>query len=279
MVSVAAILHINLIQMVRAGVTDSSLTNHGVLQIESLARHFASENIHFDRVFASDLTRTRLTAEGICRPDPQANQEPYLTPFLTSNLREKNFGSKEGQRIQTGSTTRESNINQASLGSNVSPNLVESESNLSMKERALSFLTRDLLPLIFEDTNEGSNIAIVSHGLFMRVLWNCLLEFFDPAQVVLKTDDMALNSLPMPEFTPGWSNTGFMQFTIRSGSDIKVNTIAGKSTGAYLLNGWSLEILAVDSKNHLNNLRRTRGGIGSATHDARQKRIDQFFKK
>lgn len=39
-----------------------------------------------------------------------------------------------------------------------------------------------------------------------------------------------------------------------------------------------MKILTIDSKEHLSGLRRTRGGIGSATHDMRQKRIDQFFK-
>jgi len=48
--------------------------------------------------------------------------------------------------------------------------------------------------------------------------------------------------------------------------------------GDVLLQGWSMKILAVDSKDHLAGLRRTRGGIGSASHDSRQKRIDQFFK-
>ena len=45
------------------------------------------------------------------------------------------------------------------------------------------------------------------------------------------------------------------------------------------LTGWSTTILAIDSKAHLQGLKRQRGGIGSLAHDENQKKLDTFFKR
>jgi hypothetical protein len=41
--------------------------------------------------------------------------------------------------------------------------------------------------------------------------------------------------------------------------------------------GFAFVVLGIDDKKHLASLRRTRGGVGTAAHDVKQKRIDQFF--
>jgi hypothetical protein len=46
-----------------------------------------------------------------------------------------------------------------------------------------------------------------------------------------------------------------------------------------VLQEWMTVIQAVNSKAHLNGLKRTAGGVGSARHDASQKTIDSFFKR
>lgn len=45
------------------------------------------------------------------------------------------------------------------------------------------------------------------------------------------------------------------------------------------LQGWSTFILRVNSKDHLQGLKRTRGGVGSLRYDASQRCIDTFFKR
>lgn len=43
--------------------------------------------------------------------------------------------------------------------------------------------------------------------------------------------------------------------------------------------GLALTVKAVNSQEHLKNLKKTRGGIGSLKHDSRQQTVDSFFKK
>ncbi|KAF1977685.1 phosphoglycerate mutase-like protein [Bimuria novae-zelandiae CBS 107.79] len=42
---------------------------------------------------------------------------------------------------------------------------------------------------------------------------------------------------------------------------------------------WSTVICTINGKDHLKNLKRTRGGVGSSRHDASQKSIESFFKR
>lgn len=46
-----------------------------------------------------------------------------------------------------------------------------------------------------------------------------------------------------------------------------------------VLAGYSTRIVAIDSKQHLNGIKRQRGGIGRSAHDASQKKLDGFFKR
>lgn len=277
-----------------------------MLQIDSLARHFASKSIHFDSIFASDLSRARITAEGICRQQRPRRGEGLVSPILTSDLREKDFGSLEGVRFSP-SAGNPGNGSSRRGRSGIAPMLthVESESTASMRQRAISFLNTHLLPLIFDDSTQRANVAIVAHGIILRVLWYCLLELFDPTNVTMApgitTSDGRLPVL----ISPSWSNTGFMSLSIlphahgstspsqqQPGNDQRrVTAYSATPTedqpptqdtsvpdAHFVLHGWSMRILTLDNRGHLASLRRTRGGIGSSSHDNRQKRIDQFFR-
>ncbi|KAJ5901983.1 hypothetical protein N7495_002511 [Penicillium taxi] len=281
------------VAQVYAGTTDSALTNHGVLQIEHLAQHFATKSIHFNTIFASDLSRARLTAEGICRLQPQRNGVP-LTPILTPDLREKDFGSLENVRWQASNTAspgnrgRPENLGPASAGLHI-----ESETNASMRQRATSFLNGYFLPLMLDASESEDNVAIVAHGIILRVLWNCLVGLFDPMHITLTTGTPSFDNGPAALVTLNWSNTGYTKLWIQPPSQQKLslgvgpdselsdNSISTSNTSGqdYLLNGWTMRIIVIDSKDHLAGLRRTRGGIGSAAHDTRQRRIEQFFKQ
>jgi broad specificity phosphatase PhoE len=55
---------------------------------------------------------------------------------------------------------------------------------------------------------------------------------------------------------------------------------ASATTGVRRLDpDWSTVILTINGKDHLRNLKRTGGGVGSSRHDAAQKNIDSFFKR
>lgn len=284
----------------RAGITDSALTNHGVLQIEHLGQYFASQSVHFDSVFASDLGRARITAEGICRHQPR-DDAPLQTPILTPDLRERDFGSLEGEKWTASAATSGGSALHIGHAGGTSAH-IESESKASMKGRAASFLNEYIIPLFFDDLKQEVNIAIVSHGTILRVLWSCLVELLDPMQISIAPGIALWNGEPAAFISPVWSNTGYMTLSIQqshsvpeesmeqestfhasdSAMDVAATTTPSTETSVpvtfYLLHGWSMKVLTIDSKDHLSGLRRTRGGIGSATHDTRQKRIDQFFK-
>lgn len=282
----------------RAGITDSALTNHGTLQIECLARHFATNSVHFNSIFASDLTRARHTAEGICRHQPPGEDGALLTPTLTPDLRERDFGSLEGKRPRRSCSSTDSR----SRPDGDTSRHVESESSSSMKRRATSFLESHLLPLIFENTRTRDTVAVVSHGILLRVLWSCLVELFDSMNISMTGDISTRHDGSASLLIPSWSNTGYMSLSIHSHplppplpprlestsqasskprleQSVTSSATEDRTTPVSdaLLNGWSMKILAVNNKEHLSGLRRARGGIGSASHDDRQRRIDHFF--
>ncbi|KAF3397932.1 hypothetical protein F1880_006016 [Penicillium rolfsii] len=285
-----------------AGTTDSALTNHGMLQIESLAQCFLSKSIHFDSIYASDLSRARITAEGICRLQPPKKDGGLVTPVLTSDLRERDFGSWEGVRWQSPSAlSNDPNASSGRLGRGTSVEVIEKETTASMRQRAFSFLNSHFLPLLFDDSTSNRKVAIVAHGIILRVLWNCLVELFDPMSISLMPGITAWDGGPAALLSPSWSNTGYMELSIHTKSkplvsppqrqlashelrvepssttDTEVSS-SDSAAGEILLQGWAMKILSVDNKEHLAGLRRTRGGIGSSSHDSRQKKIDQFFR-
>jgi broad specificity phosphatase PhoE len=58
-----------------------------------------------------------------------------------------------------------------------------------------------------------------------------------------------------------------------------VAPVAVPSVLLQILEGWSVTVCAVNSRQHLLGLKRTGGGVGSARHDDKQKSIDTFFKR
>lgn len=262
-----------------------------MLQIDALAQYFASNSIQFNNIFSSDLTRARLTAEGICRLQSHTEGKSSLTPKLETLLREKDFGSKEGRPIQSAQTTQQNNksfLVGAKESYTTSSN--DAETMPDMRYRARTFLSQHIIPRLFDEAYLQETIAIVSHGVFMLALWNSLVEFFDRDQVRICLGNVATQSSPIFDFTPSWSNTGFMEVLIQPSQARGVHCPPNPSP-SYLraeheakpddfhLHGLALMVKAANSREHLVGLKRTRGGIGSAAHDGRQRKLDQFFKK
>lgn len=252
--------------------TDSALTEHGALQIGRLAGHFRTQGLQFSKIFSSDLQRARMTAEAL-RPvskhgEDATSNEPAKTFVMLEALREKNFGSLEGQSwIQHTKAARD-------LGYG------DQESQGSMETRAKAFLNENILPLLADDSTEEETVAVVSHGIILSVLWRCLSALFSPQAIHTAAGVDKIGS------TPAWSNTGYLELTILP---LPVNkpshTLASNptqppsSTTAYALPGWQMKILTVNGQHHVSTLKRTRGGVGSSRHDKQQKQIDSFFVK
>ncbi|KAJ5135390.1 uncharacterized protein N7515_004668 [Penicillium bovifimosum] len=233
----------------RAGSTDSALTNHGMAQINCLAQHFASSPTKFTAVFSSNLSRARITAEGICRAQVSPKDEVPLKPVLSPYLREKDFGSMECR------------IWKAAPPTPLPPDWIVPESRISMRNRAKLFFDEYLLPLLMRDPDGQHKIAVVAHGLILQELWSHLIELFVPAD----------SELIIPYRRPMWSNTGYMTVLITPKPTENIPPPVP-------MPGFALVVAGVDNKKHLVGLRRTGGGLASVAHDRKQKKIDQFFR-
>lgn len=271
------------------------MTNHGVLQARRLGAHLAARSSVVGpvlRIFVSNLQRAVRTAEAVA--EAQSGLDPSGEPVSVvqlPELREKDFGSDEGRRFGSREASK-------------SGGWIEPESKDSMKARVERFIDAHLVPTVVRGFNSDVNhsIAIVAHGVILNVLLRCLLARFGPEE---------LNKLRRPTDTPGkmewlasWSNTGYLEADLRL--RISAPSAAAESrpaatpangrpvvprqcsrdnavtaADARQVEAPTLEILmtvsTVNSTDHLQGLKKTRGGIGSAAFDQKQKTVDSFF--
>lgn len=258
-----------------AGSRDSALTNHGVLQCRRLAEHLSSQlsplsssssssaaapasiaapSVH---LFSSNLQRAVKTAEAI---RDELKEKPDLQQL--AELREKDFGSGEGQSFASGAKGRDERPH------------VGAETAQAMRVRADRFLEEHLLPLV-PSTSQGGNISVVlvAHGLILSSLFKCLYDHLSPGSISVAPEATA-NGYPFSStksksdlvVLPSWSNTGYLEATLtftepRDWASVKMH------------------VCRVNSTDHLKGLRKTRGGIGSARFDEKQKTMESFFTK
>lgn len=217
------------------------MTSHGTIQARRLGAHLASTRL--DWIFASNLQRAVSTAEAVHEAQPEAKPPLVQVP----DLREKDFGSDEGRRWDKAVAAAE-----------------DIETKQSMRERSARFIDEHLSPIILScaDGEDTTNIAIVSHGMILASLLAVLRgpECFQPSRVSSLNADVPAR----------WSNTGFTQL------DIVVDASA-PSTPPPRWPHCRLTVASINSVAHLAGLKKTRGGIGSAQHDARQRTVTSFF--
>lgn len=272
-----------------AGSRDSALTNHGVLQSRRLAEHLApklspgpppspthtvngeepgqpdvaaSPPASVTHLFSSNLQRAVKTAEAIQGALGQRGRQAVHLQQL-AELREKHFGSGEGQSFAAGAKRDEPHVG--------------AETPAAIRARVDSFLERHLLPLLTpvaegeHSPNTSSAVVIVAHGIILSVLFRRLCEHC-ASRVTLDTD-VQRDVSPAAhgrEVTPSWSNTGYLDATLSS------------SASPTTPRDWtqvSMHVSRVNVTDHLKGLRKTRGGIGSARFDDKQKTIESFFTK
>ena len=251
-----------------AGVTDSALTNHGVLQATRLASYLATK-FRFTHIFSSDLQRAFKTATAV----QNARQREYselVEVYQLKILQEQDFGSFE--RMTFAARAK-------SIGDNVEP-IKQPETKEALASRAELFLNDYLLPLLFsESTGEINQVAIVSHGLLLSALWRCLLRRFNASHVDLARGvEVPTRDMSSLEHIGSWSNTGYLELSI----DLMTSESISKSSSlpdedSNILEGYKMTILGINTKAHLQGLKRTGGGVGSSKHDEKQKSIESFF--
>ncbi|KAK5661346.1 hypothetical protein OQA88_11242 [Cercophora sp. LCS_1] len=253
-----------------AGIRDSPLTAHGVLQARRLGAHLATRLSTIGpvtHVFSSDLQRAANTAQAVIDAQPRQGsaflQRAQVRLVKLPELRERNFGSAEGKRFGAPRA--------------------DAESHEAMRGRADIFVRGSLVPLLRD--GEGQDVAVVvSHGIFLNALLRVLLTRFAPAELerLAPSNIGALRS----DYIVSWSNTGYVEMVFSrsmptmspSGGVVgSRSTIPSSTLGQDRRHGPRVTIVRVNSVEHLVGLKKTRGGIGSAQFDSRQRTVDSFF--
>ncbi|KAF7552928.1 hypothetical protein G7Z17_g4006 [Cylindrodendrum hubeiense] len=223
-----------------AGSRDSPLTTHGVLQARRLASHLAGR-VTVQHLFSSDLQRATRTAEAV-RDAQKRARETDLVVVQLKDLREKDFGSGEGSKIAAGEHEG-------------------AETPEAMRLRVDRFLDDHLVPVLAVGE---STVCVVAHGIILGVLFKALSARIPcsiaPSAKSEFSDVSALSRL-------WWSNTGYLEGVL--------STSTIHSDGRLPL---KLSIETINGMDHVKGLKRTRGGIGSAKFDEKQKTMDSFFK-
>ncbi|KAJ3887255.1 phosphoglycerate mutase [Lentinula edodes] len=243
------------VKRVWAGWKDAPLSNHAT----ALGKWFSDKGIHFTAILSSTLDRAATTAEVILSHQPGPHP-PHIKSLL---LREQHFGSAEGKswsrKSYSGATLEEENGSQGTSTnhSRRSDRFPGGESRKDLAVRAERVIDELLLPYILNTTGPvPSHVAVVSHGLFIREIVDALYRRGFGSEGLLNNHR-------------GLSNTGWTKVIV----NVKRSIIPTSSPSLDL----SVRITAINEHEHLDNLVRQKGGIGSLAHDPKQKDIRGFF--
>lgn len=171
-----------------------------------------------------------------------------LRVIQVEELREKDFGLSEGKKFG------------ARLDND------GSETAESMRSRIHLFLDQRLSPIIDQSAAENATIVVVAHGIILNHLLKVLLLRYpskSPASQLIA-------GRPGSEYLAPWSNTGVLQARL----DLSDNSA---SLGLPNPRSVHLTVESTNNVDHLQGLKKTRGGIGSASHDSRQRTMESFF--
>lgn len=233
------------------GSRDAALTAHGVLQAQRLASSLVESNFEVKHVFSSNLERAAKTAKAVCDSQNTAHKSA-LTVVQLPELREKHFGNWEGVKFAPAAASEQRPVQTGAEGLE------------SIKTRSLVFLDKQLAPVLaaVEAEPENSCVVVVSHGITLGVLALTLLKKFGGSSGIDPTDARM-----------SWSNTGYLDLVITKSPVSKNSAVAPSSPWS----GLDVKVAQINCTTHLKGLRKTRGGIGSAAHDEKQKTLDKFF--
>ncbi|KAK8039305.1 hypothetical protein PG993_007716 [Apiospora rasikravindrae] len=269
-----------------AGSRDAPLTNHGVLQAKRLGDHLVSRAPKIGRIthiFTSNLQRAYKTAEAVANAQARSSVDSGTsgdnsdsTELVIADvtqlteLREKDFGSSEGKRFGF-------KANDAALRSAES----DAETREAMMVRVNRFVDVHLLPVFEAGATNDSSVLIVAHGIILNSLLRALATRFPSAANEAPGDSHA-----------AWSNTGVLQAKVQvvksranasrtlaesTPEDYRSSPGSPGSRPSASTTEFTVFVQFTNNVDHLNGLKKTRGGIGSAQFDSRQRTMDTFF--
>ncbi|KXX78312.1 Adenosylcobalamin/alpha-ribazole phosphatase [Madurella mycetomatis] len=240
-----------------AGTRDSPLTSHGILQAGRLASHLASLG-PAKHIFSSDLQRAVETARAIvdAQPAPLPTAAAAVPQLIQlPELRERDFGTAEGKKFGV-------SLSDAGM-----------ETRAGMRKRAESFVQGWLEPLLSEEESEGA-VVVVAHGLILGELLAVLLARFGSG---------------LRDPVTAWSNTGYTELVVEARLSL-AEGVEGEGEAApnesmppvpplrrQQQRQISMSVVGINVVKHLEGLKKTRGGIGSARFDKRQRTMESFF--
>jgi 2,3-bisphosphoglycerate-dependent phosphoglycerate mutase len=199
-----------------------------------------------------------------------------------AELRERDFRSWEGKPYGSRSADR-------------SP-YPDAESNEEMEARANRFIEGHIRPL-FEQINTDlppeCSVVVVGHGIILNTLLRALLLRFAPSELIRFSGRG--DSGRKTEYLAPWSNTGYLEAavtrnilaedlafpgsrttTTNTDPSVPYNTARG-SIQPLRSSMVSLVVNMTNCLDHLKGLKKTRGGIGSARFDEKQKTMDSYL--
>lgn len=201
------------------------MTNHGVDQANKLGDHLARSKVSLTHIFSSPLTRTSKTSEAILKAQTTAFPDappPPLSITKVPDLIEQDFGYYEGKSFHTRSADSKKTGRELHREKHKDdPGFVDVESKESMAKRADRFLDEHLLPLFEVDTvGKELEVAIVSHGILLSNLWRRLLLRLPRRSLTIAPEITASRGDLVLEHLGGWSNTGYLNLTIRKDGNV-----------------------------------------------------------
>ncbi|PSK40066.1 2,3-bisphosphoglycerate-dependent phosphoglycerate mutase [Elsinoe australis] len=206
-----------------AGVRDSELTNHGILQARQLGDCLKQSRCFIRLILASPLQRARRTAEAIldaqsktqhasaagCTTSPdQRSTRLVKTPLII----EQDFGFYEGKPFYARSADSQRTGKAAHYDKHKQdPGFQDVETAESMAKRCDKFLDEFLLPAVHEDCVEDTGVAVVAHGIILSHLWRRFLLRLSKRSITIAPEVTAAKGQIILEHLGGWSNTGFLE--------------------------------------------------------------------
>lgn len=247
------------------GSRDAALTAHGVLQAKRLADSLVEAGHVASHVFSSNLQRAVMTATAVCEAQVKAHGAQLRVTQL-AELREKDFGSWEGVKFGLGASQQR-------------PPQTGAETLDAMQTRVNVFLDKYLEPLLAADQRSRTSemtCIVVAHGIILGVLAQRLLNKIPRVLSAAASNSSVADGSSALRLS--WSNTGYM--TIRVSAATAPTIPQAPASSGSQSSAWRsmrLQVEEVNCTTHLKNLRKTRGGIGNAAFDGKQKTLDRFF--
>jgi 2,3-bisphosphoglycerate-dependent phosphoglycerate mutase len=178
-----------------------------------------------------------------------------------ADLRERDFGSAEGKRYGA-------------------PH-ADAETHEALRVRADRFVRMRLAPVL--QAGRAGTVVVVSHGILLNALLRVLLVRFAPGELARLAASGTGTRLGA-EYVASWSNTGYLEMVVgfapaaaRPSGGLVGSALGSDSGVGRPRPTVRLTVVKVNAVEHLAGLKKTRGGIGSAQFDSRQRTMDSFL--